>query len=653
MGQSDQNIPELVLRAKSGDQQAMEQLYEMTYSRVYCTIQVMVKDEQETLDLLQDSYIKAFKHLNQFEGGEKFLPWMQQIARNTAKDWLKKKHPAFFTDLRGEKETEWESPAEEQIMDANDGSWPEKVLDREETARLIREILDGLPEDQRVVIEMFYYEELSVKQIALTMGLSESAVKSRLFYGRRKIETKVLALEKKGTKLYGLAPIPFLLWLLRCQGEGNVLPNKDLLRQILAKTTAGAAAAAAHTAAAGTTGAKTAGSGAAAKAGLGARAFGSLGAAKLVVIALAAAAGVGLGAYGLVHLALGEAPQPASMAGASSIVQAAVADSAPLASEAAKDLVEQALEAYKKILSQADSYTYTQDSVTPTGRYQYALVQLEPEDPVPTLLLSQETEEYLWFIRVFQYDPESGTVLEPPESLTEGVAEIGGYRGGLGQMADGRGLRTISVSGGTGATVIDRITLEGEHLVTITAWGGSFANTIPEEFSFVEIQWHDGSDTAPLDRWPDFDGTSGGENKTETSSSQSAASQPGAAAPSLPEDGNRIVFTGTVDSYSYQEVVNLQGCPDPNAPWTDTTQTFQLIVLDTPQVMELETGDPSPASWARSGEVRLIDVSLAEGLESFDGQHLTFSIDPEETYWPSDASMPVGQPSTRDVHILN
>ena len=645
MDQSDYNIPELVLKAKSGDQQAMEQLYEMTYSRVYCTIQVMVKDEQETLDLLQDSYIKAFKHLNQFEGTEKFLPWIQQIARNTAKDWLKKKHPAFFADLRGEKETEWESPAEEQIMDANDGSWPEKVLDREETARLIREILDGLPEDQRVVIEMFYYEELSVKQIALGLDLSESAVKSRLFYGRRKIETKVLALEKKGARLYGLAPIPFLLWLLRCQEDGNVLPNRDLLRQILTKTTAGADAAAARTAAAGTTGAKTAGSGAAVKAGLGA--------VKLGVIALAAAAGVGLGAYGFSHLARGEAPQPASMAGVSSIVQDTAAGSAPLVTEAAKDPVEQALEAYKTILSQADSYTYTQDSVTPTGRYQYALVQLEPEDPVPTLLLSQETEEYLWFIRVFQYDPESGTVLEPPESLTEGVAEIGGYRGGLGQMADGRGLRTISVSGGTGVTVIDRITLEGEHLVTITAWGGSFVNTIPEEFSFVEIQWHDGSDTAPLDSWPDFDGTSGGENATETSSSQSAASQPGAAAPALPEDGDRIVFTGTVDSYSYQEVVNLQGCPDPNAPWTDTTQNFRLIVLDTPQVMELETGDPSPASRARSGEVRLIDVSLAEGLESFDGQHLTFSIDPEETYWPSDASMPVGQPSTRDVHILN
>ena len=144
--------------------------------------------------------------------------------------------------------------------------------------------------------------------------------------------------------------------------------------------------------------------------------------------------------------------------------------------------MEQALEAYKTILSQADSYTYTQDSVTPTGRYQYALVQLEPEDPVPTLLLSQETEEYLWFIRVFQYDPESGTVLEPPESLTEGVAEIGGYRGGLGQMADGRGLRTISVSGGTGATVIDRITLEGSTWSLLLPGVGALPIRSPRNF---------------------------------------------------------------------------------------------------------------------------------------------------------------------------
>ena len=65
----------------------------------------------------------------------------------------------------------------------------------------------------------------------------------------------------------------------------------------------------------------------------------------------------------------------------------------------------------------------------------------------------------------------------------------------------------------------------------------------------------------------------------------------------LPTDGNRIVFTGTIGTYSYEQVIELQGCPDPNAPWTDPNQTFRLIVLDTPQEMELQPGDPvgSPA----------------------------------------------------------
>ena len=118
----------------------------------------------------------------------------------------------------------------------------------------------------------------------------------------------------------------------------------------------------------------------------------------------------------------------------------------------------------------------------------------------------------------------------------------------------------------------------------------------------------------------------------------------------LPTDGNRIVFTGTIGTYSYEQVIELQGCPDPNAPWTDPNQTFRLIVLDTPQEMELQPGDPVGSP--RSDTVRLISVAYAEGLEQYEGQHLTFSIDPANTYWPSDTSMPVGQPSTRDVHVL-
>lgn len=80
---------------------------------------------------------------------------------------------------------------EELLPDERSENLPEQVIDQKETKRLIREIIEELPEDQRAAIGMFYYEEMSVKEIAAAMGVSESAVKSRLMYGRNKIEKKL------------------------------------------------------------------------------------------------------------------------------------------------------------------------------------------------------------------------------------------------------------------------------------------------------------------------------------------------------------------------------------------------------------------------------------------------------------------------------
>ncbi|MBR5981569.1 MAG: sigma-70 family RNA polymerase sigma factor [Firmicutes bacterium] len=273
----------LVTHANAGDQAAISELYEATYSQAYYTVRSMIRDEDAVFDILQDAYIKAFSHLDSFEGGERFEAWIRQIAANTARDWLKKKRPLLFSELaQGE---DADIPAEELFEDDRPENLPEEVLDQKETARLIREILEDLPEDQRAAIGMFYYEDMSVKEIAQAMGATENAVKSRLLYGRRKIEAKVRDLEKKGTKLYGLAPIPFLLLLLRSEkAYATEIPNEALLQGILrglsaAKTTAAAgtaaqAAKAAGTAAAGVSSAKIAVAVIAAIAVLGAGAIG-------------------------------------------------------------------------------------------------------------------------------------------------------------------------------------------------------------------------------------------------------------------------------------------------------------------------------------------------------------------------------------------
>ena len=626
----------LVALAREGNQQALSALYEKTYNGVFYTIKSMIKDEDTVLDLLQDTYVKAFTHLDHFQGDTKFSPWVRQIGANTARDYLRKKKPMLFTDLAaGEEPNE---PIEEHFADLDVGNLPDEVLDRAETTRLIREIIDGLPEDQRAVIGMYYYQEMPVKDIAAALGASESAVKSRLLYGRRKIEAQVRDLEKKGTKLYGLAPIPFLLWLMGAQeAQAAQLPNGQILQHVLASAGQSGAAGAGTASAAGT-GAASQGEAAAA---VGTKAAaGGLGAAKLGLIAVAAVAVIGAGVYGVSRLS-----QPAAGPGETSHSSVSVSDgSASVQTEEgnpADQALEQALEQYRLIVSQADSYSYSSYPVTPTGYYRYALVQLEPDNPVPTLLLSQEGDDFSNRVRLFQYDPDAGLVIQPEEALEE-YGGGGGYASGLSLQGDGMGLGLSEISGGTGSTVMTRITLQNGALVREEQWSGRMDAADSEKPDFVDIPWHDITDTSALDRWTPEAGIS---QQGGSSSSAGDGTESG-----LPTDGDRIVFTGTVGTYSYEEVIALQGCPDPNAPWSDSSQTFRLIVLDTPQEMELQSGDPVGSP--RSDTVRLISVAYAEGLEQYDGHHLTFSIDPKATYWPSDSSMPVGQPSTRDVHVL-
>ena len=117
----------------------------------------------------------------------------------------------------------------------------------------------------------------------------------------------------------------------------------------------------------------------------------------------------------------------------------------------------------------------------------------------------------------------------------------------------------------------------------------------------------------------------------------------------LPTDGDRIVFRGKVGEYSTEEVLMLQGLGEEWA-YGDMTKTYQLIILDMAQTMELHS---AIGDGFRSDEVLMIDIRGIDNIEQYYGQYLTFSIDPNKTYWPSDAGLPLGQPHTSDIHILD
>lgn len=661
----DDALTKLVAAVRIGNQDAIGALYEKTYSQVYCTVKSMIKDEDAVLDIVQDTYIKAFAYLDSFEGDTKFLPWVRQIAANTARDWLKKKRPMLFAELGSGDEQD--TPVEELFADERGENLPDQIIDQEETKRLIREIIEDLPEDQRAAIGMFYYEEMSVKEIADAMGVSESAVKSRLMYGRKKIEKKVLELEKQGTKLYSLSPIPFLLLLFRSQkAHAAEAPDSRILQAILTAqpkgaTTVGTAQSVGTTgAAAGTEAAGTAAAGTVAAAG-------GLSALKIGLIALTAVAVVGFGVTRITS----RTAEIQEAAAADDVIdeeaeESELIDETPeesgLIDEEPEDSgfgdevreesvpADEALEQYRIIIGQADSYDYGQyaEPTQPWFKvdgYRYALVRMRSDDPVPTLLLKKEimdteTSVASGYVRIFQYDPDTQTLRQPDEVINDG-----GIRGGLSMAGDGYGIFDLYWSGGTGEGSVNRITLGGDSLNRDIHWSGQIFE-MPDSITFIEIEWHETGDLSALDGWAVTDLSEGEPSGQDDSGT-------------LPTDGDRIVLTGTVGTYDYDEIIALLG-PDPNIhgdkfdePYLEVyrSMTYHVIVLDTPQTMRLHSGGVDDDYFF--SEALMISLDYADGMEQYEGQHITFSIDPATTYWPSSADPPFGQPSSSDIHILD
>ena len=109
---------ELIRRARNNDQDALAELYERTYSSVYTAVRTMVSDDDEALDILQDSYLKAFRSLDKLEDPEKFRAWIKRIARNQTIDVLRQKQPVVFSSLESEdadSPPEFEDECEEHL----------------------------------------------------------------------------------------------------------------------------------------------------------------------------------------------------------------------------------------------------------------------------------------------------------------------------------------------------------------------------------------------------------------------------------------------------------------------------------------------------------------------------------------------------------
>lgn len=304
-----EELTPLIIKAQAGDQEAMEELLRRAHTPVSYQCRKMLRDPRDAEDMTQEILLVIYGRLDKLKEPAAFWGWINTITVTRCVNALKRGK----VDLQFSEDEDGHSVLDD-LEELDEQQVPDKALDNAETTRMIEEIVNGLPEAQRICVLMYYYDEMSVRDIAETVGVPENTVKSRLNYARKAIKEQVLDYEKKGVKLYGLSPLPFLLYFLgRSAQEGaDSAAAAAAVKQVLELGVSGAAAA--GTTAAGA--AATSGTAAGAAAAEGGAAAGTalshlLGglSVKLVVGGLIGVLAVG-GAIGAVVIATQDNPAP-------------------------------------------------------------------------------------------------------------------------------------------------------------------------------------------------------------------------------------------------------------------------------------------------------------------------------------------------------
>ena len=209
-------IKELVSSAKSGNKKSFDKLYELTHNDVWYNCLSLLKDEENAKDIMQETYITAFLKLDTLKDEEKFCGWVTTIAVNLCKKKLKGKVEYQIDDevLITEAETD-------ELM------LPEEYITKAEKRKVLLQIMeDTLSFNQYQTVLMFYFDEMSISEIAQGLEISEGTVKSRLNSSRAKMKTAIEDYEKKsGDKLHGVVVVPFFTTIFKEEAKSLAVPN--------------------------------------------------------------------------------------------------------------------------------------------------------------------------------------------------------------------------------------------------------------------------------------------------------------------------------------------------------------------------------------------------------------------------------------------
>ncbi len=184
----------LVTRAKSGDMSAFSELVQQYDRRVFRMAKQITQNDEDAEDVLQETFLKAYTHLDDFQGNSKFYTWLVRIAVNEALMRLRKRRSDRTSPLDEPIDTgEDEVVREIAVWEEN----PEQRYSREELGQILDEAVQSLKPAYRTVFILRDIEEMSIEETAEALDLTISAVKSRLLRARLQLREKLTRLFKK------------------------------------------------------------------------------------------------------------------------------------------------------------------------------------------------------------------------------------------------------------------------------------------------------------------------------------------------------------------------------------------------------------------------------------------------------------------------
>jgi len=177
---------QLIEAAKAGEQSAFRTLVERYQKRVFAMVLSMVREPDAARDIVQDSFVKVFEHLNEFQGESSFYTWLYRIAMNLCIDRARRNKR--FAHVEYDETVEHHDDASFGVAPHRLGFDPARALADKEIRERVMSALDELSANHRAVLVLREVDGLAYKEIADVMRCSVGTVMSRLFHARKRMQ---------------------------------------------------------------------------------------------------------------------------------------------------------------------------------------------------------------------------------------------------------------------------------------------------------------------------------------------------------------------------------------------------------------------------------------------------------------------------------